>query len=179
MDRIERFAAHLDSAESFVSRLTPADCKRDGVFEVITIHSNNRDEIDMQDFPAPALYPAFDYDKIYADCETYHRGHGHAYEKYGIDAEKGAVVVVRPDGYVAMVCDLEDTADLEAYFSEFMAVPAQPLGAQAGKDWTFTAKAKAERRKKALAAKAPVSQARTDIKGGFAHVENVAVAAAV
>ncbi|BEJ18231.1 hypothetical protein CspHIS471_0705080 [Cutaneotrichosporon sp. HIS471] len=173
MDRIERFAAYLDSPESFVSRLTPSDCKRDGIFDVITIHANTREEIDMQDFPAPALYPPFDYDKIYADCETYHRGHGHAYEKYGIDSEHGAIVVVRPDGYVGMVCDLEDTAELETYFSEFMAVPAKPLGAQAEKDWTFTAKAKAERRKNVLAS-SPAKPRASD-KASFAHVETVPV----
>jgi phenol 2-monooxygenase len=69
----------------------------------------------MHDFPAPSLFPKFDYHKIYADCEPYHGrswafsmlawaekpstgGHGRAYENYGIDEQRGAVIVVRPDG---------------------------------------------------------------------------------
>lgn len=31
------------------------------------------------------------------DDDSYNSGHGHAYEKYGIDPAKGAIVVVRPD----------------------------------------------------------------------------------
>jgi hypothetical protein len=35
--------------------------------------------------------------KTFADDESYNSGHGHAYKEYGVDPEKGAVVVVRPD----------------------------------------------------------------------------------
>lgn len=35
--------------------------------------------------------------KVYADDESYNSGHGHAYEAYGIDPAKGALVIVRPD----------------------------------------------------------------------------------
>lgn len=38
-----------------------------------------------------------DLHKVYIDDEHYNSGHGHAYEKYGIDPEVGAVVIVRPD----------------------------------------------------------------------------------
>lgn len=38
-----------------------------------------------------------DLDKIYFDDESYHHGHGHAYEAYGIDPKEGCIVVVRPD----------------------------------------------------------------------------------
>lgn len=38
-----------------------------------------------------------DLHKVYVDDEHYNSGHGHAYEKYGIDPEVGAVVIVRPD----------------------------------------------------------------------------------
>ena len=38
-----------------------------------------------------------DLHKTYVDDEHYNSGHGHAYEKYGVDAAVGAVVVVRPD----------------------------------------------------------------------------------
>jgi phenol 2-monooxygenase (NADPH) len=35
--------------------------------------------------------------KTFVDDESYNSGHGYAYEKYGIDVEEGAVVIVRPD----------------------------------------------------------------------------------
>ena len=38
-----------------------------------------------------------DLHKIYIDDESYHSGHAHAYEFYGIQPEKGAIVIVRPD----------------------------------------------------------------------------------
>ena len=38
-----------------------------------------------------------DLHKIYIDEESYHNGHGHAYEFYGIDPGQGAIAIVRPD----------------------------------------------------------------------------------
>lgn len=136
MARLNKFAEYLDSADSVVSRYTPSGRKRDFIFDVITIHSNSREEIEMQDFPAPALYPKWDYRKIYADCEDWHIGHPRAYEKYGIDPVKGCVVVVRPDGYVSLVTDFESTKDLDAYFDGFMQAPKKALGANTEPDWT-------------------------------------------
>jgi phenol 2-monooxygenase len=38
-----------------------------------------------------------------------------AYKVYGIDPEKGAVAVVRPDGYIGIVGGLADTSRIDAY----------------------------------------------------------------
>lgn len=38
-----------------------------------------------------------DLHKVYIDDESYHSGHGHAYQFYGIHPEKGAIAIVRPD----------------------------------------------------------------------------------
>lgn len=46
---------------------------------------------------------------------------GGGYDKYGIDPLTGAIVVVRPDGYVGMVAPLEGLSEIEAYFAGFMA----------------------------------------------------------
>ena len=45
---------------------------------------------------------------------------GNGYEEYGIDKVKGAVVVVRPDGYVGTVAPYESIADINDYFASFM-----------------------------------------------------------
>lgn len=39
-----------------------------------------------------------DLHKIYIDDESYHSGHGHAYDLYGVSPKSGANVIVRPDG---------------------------------------------------------------------------------
>lgn len=38
-----------------------------------------------------------------------------AYAKYGVDPARGAVLVVRPDGYVGTVCAIEDGEALTEY----------------------------------------------------------------
>lgn len=48
------------------------------------------------------------------------RSGGKGYETYGIDPLKGAVVVVRPDGYVSMVAPLNGVHDINEYFAGFM-----------------------------------------------------------
>ena len=39
-----------------------------------------------------------DLHKIYIDDESYHSGHGHAYDFYGVSPKNGATAIVRPDG---------------------------------------------------------------------------------
>ena len=41
---------------------------------------------------------SLDLHKIYIDDESYHSGHGHAYEFYGVNPKNGATAIVRPDG---------------------------------------------------------------------------------
>ena len=49
---------------------------------------------------------------------------GKGYEHYGIDPEKGAIVIVRPDGYVGMVAPLDNIQDVNEYFAAFMSPKA-------------------------------------------------------
>jgi len=44
---------------------------------------------------------------------------GRGYESYGIDSN-GAIVVVRPDGYIGMLAHLNGISELEAYFRSFL-----------------------------------------------------------
>ena len=50
----------------------------------------------------------------------YGRVGGGGYEAYGIDPQRGTIVVVRPDGYVGMVAPYEQLVDVEKYFAGFM-----------------------------------------------------------
>lgn len=52
-----------------------------------------------------------DLHKSYVDDDHYNSGHGHAYKRYGVDADIGAVVIVRPDQCKAFLVLRENGAD--------------------------------------------------------------------
>lgn len=54
------------------------------------------------------------------DADLFGRVGGKGYEVYGIDPEEGAIVVVRPDGYVGMVAPFESIQDVNDYFASFL-----------------------------------------------------------
>ena len=88
------------------------------------MHSAARTEVDIFDFP-PIFRPfsetaGFDYGKVFVDDESYHEGHGNAYEAYGIDAEKGCAVVIRPYQYVGWIREVDDYDMMARYFGGFM-----------------------------------------------------------
>lgn len=123
--RIEKFCAKLDAPGSFLRRFTPASRPIDSVIEILTLHSAKRWDVEMlRDFPN-LLHPfdkrvGWDYNKIYVDDESYHEGNGRAYENYGVDKEKGCVVVLRPDQHVGYIGEIEDVEDLGTYFDGVM-----------------------------------------------------------
>jgi phenol 2-monooxygenase len=118
--RVQDFCQALAKESSFLHRVTPADASIDSIIEILTLHSTPRREVEFFDFP-DLLHPfdaekGWDYNKVFVDDDSYHEGHGKAYEGYGVDAEKGCIVVLRPDQYVAFVGDVEDLAALDRYF---------------------------------------------------------------
>ena len=54
------------------------------------------------------------------DTDMFTRTGGGGYDTYGIDKQQGAIVVVRPDGYVGIVAPFEKLGDVEEYFAAFM-----------------------------------------------------------
>ena len=54
------------------------------------------------------------------DTDLHGRSGGEGYAKYGLDEHAGAIVVVRPDGYVGMVAPLEGVKELNGYFESFL-----------------------------------------------------------
>lgn len=107
-------------------------CIREDAYRIsLSIHSAPRVEIELLDLH-PIYHPwseteGWDYWKVFVDDLSYHEGHGHAYENYGIDKEVGCVVIVRPDGYVGHLGDLDDVKDIDAYFENFMIACREPV----------------------------------------------------
>jgi hypothetical protein len=94
-------------------------------FTFATIYAASRSEIEIQD-SLPAVLRRY-RDLVYADDRPDPRvpnAKAAAHKKYGIDDETGAIVVVRPDGYVGCVVKLVEgsgTVDaLNAYFGSFV-----------------------------------------------------------
>jgi phenol 2-monooxygenase len=120
-ERIHSFCASLNHDYSFLQRYCMHGLPRCGVpVEILTLHSSKRKDVELCEFPQ-LLYPFDDengwqYDKVFADDESYLHGHGHAYEFYGVNPEQGCVVVLRPDQHVALIAGLEDSHILSAYF---------------------------------------------------------------
>lgn len=54
------------------------------------------------------------------DKDQHRRTGGGGYSKFGIDAHNGAIIVVRPDGYVGMVAPLDQVDVVDAYFAAFL-----------------------------------------------------------
>ena len=124
MKRVQQLGSTLAAPDSFLHRFTRPGKKIDSVIEVLTLHSAPRTKVEMLDLHE--IYHPFDektgwdYNKVFVDDISYHEGHGEAYKNYGVDAEKGCVVIARPDQYVGWIGNLEDVADMDRYFSEIL-----------------------------------------------------------
>jgi phenol 2-monooxygenase len=123
---MNKFGKYLNQNDTFVKRYTPATAQIDSVFQVYLIHASARRSIEWDEFPEAFRHRdevgRMDYWSIYADDMSYHQGHGKAYEKYGIDPDVGAILVVRPDNYVSLVTELSDTGieDVSNFFDGVM-----------------------------------------------------------
>lgn len=89
--------------------------------EVIVIHSAKRADVELMDLP-DVFHPwneqdGYNYWGVYADDESYHDGCGNVYQRCGIVRDDGCVVVVRPDGYMSLVCGLDQVERIEDFFN--------------------------------------------------------------
>ena len=122
--RIQKFGEELTAPNSFLRRFTPSNGPIYSTIEVLTIHSAPRQDIELLDLHE-VYHPydsekGWDYDKVFVDDISYHEGHGEAYKNYGVDKEKGCVVIARPDQYVGWIGELEDVHDMDRYFSQIL-----------------------------------------------------------
>ncbi len=105
-----------------VNRFTPQGRDRDGVFDLRAIFQEYHRDLLITDMPA-LLRPAsgtfglYDYEKVFTSD---HKLGVDIFDIRGIDRTKGALVVVRPDQYVAHVLPLDAHAELSAFFAGFM-----------------------------------------------------------
>ncbi|PPQ64352.1 hypothetical protein CVT24_008421 [Panaeolus cyanescens] len=87
------------------------------VFDILVISSATKTTVNHNRIP---LFLRSHWSKVLIDDSDVQRKQGGGgYANYGI-GEEGALVVIRPDGYVGTVTPLQKVEELEAYFSQFM-----------------------------------------------------------
>lgn len=57
--------------------------------------------------------------RVFIDDKDLQGSGGDGYKNYGIDNKTGAIVIVRPDGYVGMISPLDKINDIDVYFGSF------------------------------------------------------------
>lgn len=103
-----------------VRRFTPSDADADAVFDVKVVYQERFDEIDVAAVPAvfrPETGPLglTDWEKVFAAAPSAWNDRD-IFDERGVSRD-GAVVVVRPDQYVAAVLPLSATGELADFFA--------------------------------------------------------------
>lgn len=108
---------HLATAPGSILRLaTPEHADIDSVLDLRAVLQQPHREVRLDDLPALLLprkgcHGLIDYEKAFtSDAAT------DIFDERGVDRERGALVVVRPDQYVAHVLPLDAYAELSAFF---------------------------------------------------------------
>ncbi|GGL90885.1 phenol 2-monooxygenase [Glutamicibacter protophormiae] len=109
----------LGSEDSPLLRFTPAGADIDSIFDVKVVYRQDYTTINLNDAPAvfrPACgeFGLMDYQKVYTALEG-----NDIFAQRGI-SEEGAIVIVRPDMYVANVLPLQATDALRDFFTPVM-----------------------------------------------------------
>ncbi|XP_006461738.1 hypothetical protein AGABI2DRAFT_185850 [Agaricus bisporus var. bisporus H97] len=88
------------------------------LFDIMTFGTTKKEKVIYNDVP-----PFFrtHWSKVFIDdVDTLGKIGGNGYEYYGIDKKEGAIVIVRPDGYVGTIAPFNGTEHLKNYFANFM-----------------------------------------------------------
>jgi phenol 2-monooxygenase (NADPH) len=110
------------SPASPLRKYTPAGADIDTVIDLRAIFQEGHRELTLQTMPALLLpqkgrFGLRDYEKLF--CPDLKNGND-VFEMRGIDRDRGCLVVVRPDQYVAHILPLEAFSELSTFFARFM-----------------------------------------------------------
>ncbi len=111
-----------ESPDSPVRKYTRPGQDIDAVFDVLSVFQQGHRELAIDTLPALLLprkgrHGLLDYEKVFSPQL---QGHADIFDLRGIDRAQGALVVVRPDQYVAHVLPLEAHQTLADFFAGFM-----------------------------------------------------------
>ena len=103
-------------------RYTPKGADIDSVIDVRGVFQQSHYDLDVAAMPALLLppkgrYGLRDYEKAF--CPDFKNGND-VFDMRGIDRERGCLIIVRPDQYVAHVLPIDAYDDLSVFFGRFM-----------------------------------------------------------
>jgi len=111
-----------ESPDSPVRRYTPGGQDIDAILDVRAVFQQGHRELDFEKMPtflkpAKGRYGLIDFEKMF--CPDLKSGQD-IFDMRGIEREKGCMVIVRPDQYVAHVLPLDAHLALTEFFAGFM-----------------------------------------------------------
>ena len=121
--RLRELANFLaESAYSPIRRFTPTGSDIDSIIDVRVVFQQGHRELKVEEFPSILLprkgrFGLIDYEKAYSPDL---KNGPDIFDLRGIDREKGAIVVVRPDQYVSNILPLDAHGELNAFFEGFL-----------------------------------------------------------
>ncbi|PYH49728.1 putative phenol 2-monooxygenase [Aspergillus saccharolyticus JOP 1030-1] len=130
--RLDALGSYLSSSDSPLQTYRLKDGNADSLIEPILVGYGQRHGIELDEIPQ-CFYPVTgknqtrDLHKIFFDDESYNKGNGHVYEHLGISPEKGAIIIVRPDQYVATVLSQDEYQQVGKFFSRCL-LPQEAAG---------------------------------------------------
>ncbi|KAG1795072.1 FAD binding domain-containing protein [Suillus plorans] len=116
--RVESMVATMQKPESFLNRYaTSSKGAENSRFDIITISKGRKEGFNFLQFP---MLLRSHWSKVFIDdIDVTGSFGGKGYSYYGV-GDEGAIVAVRPDGYVGAIAPLDHVEDLDAYFTSFM-----------------------------------------------------------
>ncbi|ROW15590.1 hypothetical protein VPNG_02146 [Cytospora leucostoma] len=122
LSALEKVAA---SIEPVVKEFTPEGQDQDSTIESLLALKTKRTELELYQIPEffrPAVgkHKIRGLHKVFVDDESYHSGHGHAFDKLGIDPNAITVAVIRPDQYTSLVVSGQAIDSLGQFFKGFL-----------------------------------------------------------
>jgi phenol 2-monooxygenase len=120
--RLRALCDALADSSSLLHRYTKPGTDIDAVIDLRAILQQPHREVAVEALPSLLLprkgrLGLIDYEKVF--CPDLKSGQD-TFDLRGIDRERGCLVIVRPDQYVANVLPLDDHAGLAAFFAAFM-----------------------------------------------------------
>ena len=119
---VGRLCAWLEDDPAGPLRFTPTGADVDSVLDLRAVFQTPHRDMDVGSLPPLLLprkgrYGLIDYEKAFCPDPSPGRD---IYDMRGVDRSRGAVVIIRPDQFVAEVLPLDAYADIGAFFDRFM-----------------------------------------------------------
>ncbi|KAJ4012639.1 hypothetical protein NW752_008352 [Fusarium irregulare] len=121
-DTKARLSVVASEIDVLIKTFTPAGKNADEVFLNTLVIKADRKAIEIDQlpevfFPKSGTYSLRNVHRVFVDdTSPYMLGCGSAFTKYGVNPEQGAIIVVRPDLYVARILKLGDAHELQPFF---------------------------------------------------------------